>query len=127
MARFIPRVIHGGDAGTTSMLLPYGQGGGDANWPKCVLCRRSVDAYGLGEHVPGKYIELWVRCDGIAGIYGGAHVRSYRAGIRIDLRGYQEGWTRNTSVDILRRIALHPGKFGKWQLKLGDPNSVQPA
>lgn len=83
-----------------------------------------MDAYGIGENTP-KYIEFWVRCDGIAGVYGGAHVRSYRAGIRIDKTKFLRGWTENTAADILARICLRPGKFGKWQLVLGDPNSVR--
>jgi len=122
-----PRIILGGDAGNTSALMPrMTVGHGEALWPRCVPCRRAVSAYGIGEHVPGKYVELWVRCDGIADPYGGAHVRTYRAGIRIDLAQYPTGWTRNVQVDVLSRLALHPWKLAKWKLELNDPNTVAP-
>ena len=111
---FTPRVILGGSGSVTSALMPrMGVGHGEALWPRCAACRRAVSAYGIGEHVPGKYIEVWLRCDGIADPYGGAHVRSVRSGIRVDLTRFTEGWTRNTSVDILSRLSIVPGKFGK--------------
>lgn len=125
---FQPRIVTSGSGAATSALLPrMGVGHGEALWPRCTLCRRAVSAYGLGEHVPGKYIEIWVRCDGIADPYGGAHVRSYRSGVRVDLTRFREGWTRNTSVDILSRIAIVPGKFGKWNCVMKNPDTVVPA
>lgn len=123
-----PRLIEGGSGGTTSVLnRRMGVGHGEALWPRCMACRRPVSAYGLGEHVPGKFIEIWVRCDGIADPYGGAHVRSYRSGIRVDLTRFKEGWTRNTSVDILSRLSIVPEKFGKWSVRLGHPDGVVPS
>lgn len=115
-----PRIIDGG----SSLLLPRGSAHGEANWPRCAVCLRSVDAYGIDENTR-KYIELWARCDGIAGPYGGKHVRSYRAGIRIDKTAWPGGWTENTSVDILARLVLRPGKFAKWALQLGNPDTVR--
>jgi hypothetical protein len=124
---FRPRIIHGGGSGESHML-PRGivDRAGEMNWPRCIPCNRSVDAYGIGEHVPGRYIEIWVRCDGIAGVYGGTHVRSYRSGIRIDLVKFPHAWTENTRSDTLRRIALKPGVFSKWQAVLRNPDLVVP-
>lgn len=119
---FQPRIIEGGG----SLLLPRESGSTQASWPLCLVCKRTVDAYGLGEQTP-KYIELWARCDGIGGIYGGKHARSYRAGIRIDLTRYPGGLTQNVLVDILRRLALRPDKFAKWSLEMRNADMVRPA
>lgn len=119
--KFAPRVIEGGG----SLLLPRLTAHGIAAWPKCLACRRNVDAYGIGEETP-KYVEYWVRCDGIASPEGGAHIRSERAGIRIDKARWPGGWTRNSSAAVLARLALRPGKFAKWSLVVGDGNTVRP-
>jgi hypothetical protein len=106
-------------------LLPRGMAHGTAAWPKCLVCKRAVSAYGIADET-WKYIEFWVRCDGIADPMGGQHARSYRAGIRIDKTRFVHGWTINSAADILARLALKPGKFAKWRLELGNPNSVGP-
>jgi hypothetical protein len=104
------------DAGS-SVLAPSLIGHGEALWPRCLVCKRSADAYGIAEETR-KYVEFWVRCDGIAGIYGGMHARSYRAGIRIDKTRFPGGWSHNTMAAVLPRLCLRPGKFAKWSLTM---------
>jgi hypothetical protein len=110
---------------SSSVLAPSLVGHGEALWPRCLTCKRSVDAYGIAEETR-KYVEYWCRCDGIAGIYGGAHARSYRAGIRIDKTKFQGGWTTNRASEVLSRLCLREGKFAKWELVMGHANSVEP-
>jgi hypothetical protein len=118
------RLVH--DANEAGALLPRGAAHGLASWPKCMQCRRPVDAYGIGEHVPGKYIEVWLRCDGIAGQEGGRHARSYRSGIRVDLTRLPAAWSYNLQTNILARLMLKPGKFSKWNVVFNHPDAVVP-
>ena len=79
--------------------------------------------YRIGVPQGGQWREVF---NSDAGIYGGAHARSYRAGIRIDKTRFMHGWTQNSAVDILSRLALKPGKFAKWELVMANPDTVRP-
>lgn len=118
---FRPRIV---DAGS-SVLGPQLLGHGEPMWPRCLVCKRAVSAYGIAEETR-KFVEFWCRCDGIADPYGGMHARSYRAGIRIDKTRFPGGWTANSMSAILPRLCLRPGKFAKWSLEM-DGSLVQPS
>jgi hypothetical protein len=80
---------------------------GEANWPKCLLCRRGVDAYGIVRS--GEFgIELWARCDGIArdpqsggAVHGAAKVHETRYDSAVLPKSTPQQFT-----DRVRRLAF---------------------
>lgn len=109
-----------------SLLVPRGIADrAVVQWPKCLRCGRIVSAYGY-DNETDRTVEVWVRCDGQEP--GGERVHApRRAGVTIDKRSYPGGWTENTRVDVLRRVALEPGGVGRWRIRLGNPDVVEPS
>lgn len=85
-----------------------------APWPKCAVCMRNVDAYGIENDTPAS-LEVWVRCDGIRDGEERKH-EAKRAGFRIDKRRYVLGLSENEFRDIVSRLTLRPGSIGTWVL-----------
>jgi len=96
-----------------SLIVPRGQEmrrTGQINWPRCGICDRIVDAYGLEEDCDA-YIELWGECSGQlidpktgTPVHGAPrkHERM-RSSFRV-IKG--PGWTANRLTDIVRRTTL---------------------
>ena len=83
---------------------------GVANWPKCALCMRGVDAYGL-ENETDSMIEIWARCDGVAidpstgvQIHGSPRVHEVKKSSVFIKKG--PGWSGNRLTDIISRLAF---------------------
>jgi hypothetical protein len=124
-----------GRAGLGSLLLPRSvadRDRGEANWPKCMLCRRAVDAYGI-ENETRTHLELWVRCDGIrrdpqtgAAVHGAPKVHESRKGsIRIE-KGI--AWSPARFTDIVRRQAFFaPDGERDWQSSFATDAGVKPS
>lgn len=112
-----------------SLLLPRPLADrGAANWPKCALCLRAVDRYGI-ENETARSIEIWAECSGVridpatgtvAWILD-AHGRpvsapkkheTMRSSVTI---AKTAGWSMNRFVDIVRRLAFFaPEGERKW-------------
>lgn len=83
---------------------------GEANWPKCMICRRAVDAYGISNETE-KMVEVWVRCDGIrrdpntgAAVHGAPYMHgALWDGVQIPKT---VDWTHNRFVDAVRRLGF---------------------
>lgn len=83
---------------------------GTASWPKCAICLRNVDAYGI-ENETDASIEIWARCDGVridpkTGKTIGFAVRMHepmKSSVTI-LKG--PGWSPQRFTDIVRRQAF---------------------
>lgn len=83
---------------------------GTTNWPKCVLCMRSVDAYGI-ENETDASIEIWARCDGVridpktgrTVLNAPRKHMTMKSGVII-LKGV--GWSAQRFTDIVRRQAF---------------------
>jgi hypothetical protein len=83
---------------------------GQINWPRCAICKRIVDSYGLEEDCE-QYVELWGECSGLlldpktgTPVHGASrkHERM-RSSFRIT-KG--PGWSSNRLTDIVRRTEL---------------------
>jgi hypothetical protein len=80
------------------------------SWPKCLICRRNVDAYGV-ENETDRAIEVWARCDGVqvdpsTGLTVGHAPRKHemlKSSVTIR-KG--PGWSSNRLTDILRRLTF---------------------
>lgn len=92
---------------------------GVANWPKCALCLRAVDRYGIENETP-KHIEIWAECTGVRidpatgrGLFGAAKKHdTLRSSVTI---AKTMGWSENRFTDILRRLAFFaPEGERKW-------------
>ena len=83
---------------------------GTINWPKCALCMKSVDAYGIENETPFS-IEIWARCDGFRidpqtgqavtlGVRRHAEMKSSATIMK------KPGYTNQRLTDIIRRLAF---------------------
>lgn len=80
------------------------------NWPKCALCIRQVDAYGLDNETSGS-IEVWARCNGVT---QGMRVHPELKDSVLILKG--PGWSMNRFCDSIRRMAFfHPEGDRRWK------------
>ena len=83
---------------------------GQINWPRCAICNRIVDSYGLEENCE-LYVELWGECSGqLLDPQTGMPVANaprrhdrIRSSFRI-VKG--PGWSPNRLTDIVRRTTL---------------------
>lgn len=105
-------ILFGRNHGGGSLLLPrkLARKSGGASWPKCMRCRRSVDAYGI-QNETDAMVEVWARCDGIlldpkTGTAVWPEQRrhpSMKSSVWI-MKG--PGWSPNRFVDIVSRQAF---------------------
>jgi hypothetical protein len=125
----------GGIARGGSILLPRhvaDRDRGEANWPKCIRCRRAVDAYGI-ENETASHIELWARCDGIARdpqTGAAIHGAEKRHGTLRDSIYIEKGdaWTPARFTDIVRRQAFFaPDGDREWEASFSTGDGVKPA
>lgn len=94
-----------------SLLLPRQVADhGQANWPKCALCLRAVDAYGLENDTPAK-VEIWARCTGVridprtgGALAGAPRVHDTMQSSVTIRKG--PGWSENRQLDTIRRMAF---------------------
>lgn len=83
---------------------------GQLNWPKCALCMRALDAYGI-ESETSAHIEVWGRCDGVRhdpdsglSVYGSPRIHPELKSSMTIVKG--PTWSVNTSADIIARLAF---------------------
>lgn len=89
-----------------SVILPRQQAGGVTNWPKCMLCKVPVSAYGL-ENDTDYEVEIWARCDGlqqsiVTGEWHQVHPMLKSSCTIIK----KAGWSPNRLTDIVARLAF---------------------
>lgn len=80
------------------------------NWPRCALCMRALDAYGIeGENSTS--IEIWGRCDGIRrdpdtgrAQHGAPRVHEPLKSSMTIVKG--PTWSPNTASDLISRLAF---------------------
>lgn len=89
-----------------SVILPRQVAGGATNWPKCMLCKVPVSAYGM-ENDTDYEVEIWARCDGLQqSVVTGEWVQVHpmmKSSCTIEKRA---GWSANRMTDIIPRLAF---------------------
>jgi hypothetical protein len=94
---------------------------GAGNWPKCGLCRREVDAYGL-DNDTGTHVTVWARCGGVRvdpstgmSVHGFPRVHESREDFVVIRKGpnYRVLWTSRDHAwsltdAIARLVFFHP-------------------
>lgn len=114
---FLRRVRRGSPAGSRILSRKQEEKNALMNWPKCALCNRSVDAYGLENDTP-RAIEIWARCDGIEidpgsglQVHGGVRVHpQMKSSVTIEKKA---GWSPNRLTDIVARLAFFAPDEGR--------------
>ena len=108
---------------------------GQMNWPKCAICGRAVDAYGLEEDAI-LYVEIWAECSGIridpstgVAVAGAPKVHEKRRGsVKIIKKGHLD-LSGGRFTDMVRRLAFfgHEDSERNWDQHLTSPNSIEKA
>jgi hypothetical protein len=89
-----------------SIILPRQVAGGVTNWPKCMLCKVPVSAYGL-ENDTDYQVEIWARCDGLQqSIVTGEWCQVHPVLKSSCVIEKQRGWSQNRLTDIIPRLAF---------------------
>lgn len=104
-----------------SLLLPRSKQAnvGSQNWPKCALCKRSVDAYGIENETDAR-IEIWIRCDGVyrdpkTGLAVGLAARVHEPRKTSVTLFKGPGWSANRFTDLVSRtVVFHPEGLRQW-------------
>lgn len=94
-----------------SLLLPRKVArAGALNWPKCAICCRAVDAYGI-ENETDASIEIWARCTGIRvdpdsgqAVHGSFKRHETKQSSTVIFKGI--GWSRHRFTDIVSRLTF---------------------
>lgn len=80
------------------------------NWPKCAICGRALDAYGL-EAENATHVEIWGRCSGIRldpdsgrAVHGSERIHPEMKSSLTVVKG--PGWSENRATDIISRLAF---------------------
>lgn len=112
-----------------SLVLPRHQAG-QINWPRCWICKRIVDAYGI-ENETDASIEVWAKCTGVlqdpqTGLSVGFSTRKHpemKSSVTI-LKG--PGWSPQRLTDIIARQAFFapPGEGERQFLQTLSPDGV---
>ena len=93
------------------LILPRGVARqAQLNWPKCCLCGRALDAYGIeGEN--SESIEIWGRCDGVRhdpdtgrAVHGSERNHPVLKSSMTIVKG--PTWSPNTAADLISRLAF---------------------
>lgn len=97
--------------GEGSLILPRAQAQrGLPSWPKCWICDRAVDAYGI-ERENALEIEVWARCGGIpidpdTGLVSGIATRKHEPKKTSVVIQKTRAWSYNRFQDIIARQAF---------------------
>ena len=112
-----------------ALVLPR-HAAGHLNWPRCFICKRIVDAYGI-ENETDASIEIWGECTGVlqdpktgqsVGFAPKRHEKM-RSSVVI-LKG--PGWSPQRLTDIIARQAFFapPGEGDRQFLQTLTPDGV---
>ena len=106
---------------------------GQINWPKCALCQRAVDAYGLEDDAI-LYVEIWAECSGIridpasgAAVAGAPKMHEKRRGsVKIIKKGGLD-ISSGRFTDLVRRLAFFEPELAErnWDQHLTSPNTIE--
>jgi hypothetical protein len=105
---------------------------GQMNWPKCAICMRAVDSYGIEEET-AQYVQVWAQCDGIRrdpqsgnAVHGAPKMHEMKKGsVHISKL---EAVTFNQFSDIVRRLAFFkPTGDGErnYVQQYGNPDTIR--
>jgi hypothetical protein len=101
---------------------------GQLNWPKCALCGRAVDAYGIEEDAV-LYVEIWAECTGIrlhpdtgAALPGATKVHDKRRGSIKVLKAGHLDISNPRFTDMVRRLAFFAPELAERNFDQGLTN-----
>jgi hypothetical protein len=122
------RTIHGNRALGATMIPRQVADRGHMNWPKCALCGRAVDAYGI-EDDANLYVEIWAKCSGVRidpqsglAVHGAPKVHEERRGsIKIQKWSHLD-INSGRFTDLVRRLAFFQPEFAERNFKQGLTN-----
>lgn len=105
---FLRKLARRGATNRGGALLIPRQQAGQINWPRCALCRRIVDAYGMANETSSS-VEIWARCTGVLldpstglAVHGAPKRHEMRADSVTIAKG--PGWTHRRLTDAISRL-----------------------